>query len=173
MSSSQFPRLFTRGISHPDFGWARWQSDGDSARPSWSVCTGLSYPAPDRHSISKQSTGFNFAGLMVARVGLGAFEAGFAPGTPVYMVRRPPSNYPSFHLRKLMSTMLSLVLILRASTDRSFVDCQYSYRTNHQLCSIARMKWASEWPTGSALLRSLAHLGALSVCFSLSDYQGG
>ena len=32
-----------------------------------------------------QSTAFNFAGLMVARIGLGVFEAGFGPGIPLYM----------------------------------------------------------------------------------------
>ena len=33
----------------------------------------------------KQSVGFNFAGLAVARIGLGVFEAGFGPGIPLYM----------------------------------------------------------------------------------------
>lgn len=31
------------------------------------------------------STAFNFAGLIVARVGLGVFEACFGPGIPLYM----------------------------------------------------------------------------------------
>ncbi|PIL23422.1 MFS general substrate transporter [Ganoderma sinense ZZ0214-1] len=31
------------------------------------------------------STAFNFAGLIIARVGLGVFEAGFGPGIPLYM----------------------------------------------------------------------------------------
>ena len=32
-----------------------------------------------------QSTGFNFAGLFVARIGLGLFEACFGPGIPLYL----------------------------------------------------------------------------------------
>lgn len=32
-----------------------------------------------------QSTAFNFSGLLVARIGLGIFEAGFGPGIPVYL----------------------------------------------------------------------------------------
>jgi len=39
----------------------------------WGICSTL------------MSTGFNFPGLIVARVGLGVFEAGFGPGIPVYM----------------------------------------------------------------------------------------
>ncbi|EKM50888.1 uncharacterized protein PHACADRAFT_262766 [Phanerochaete carnosa HHB-10118-sp] len=31
------------------------------------------------------STGFNFAGLMVCRISLGAFESAFGPGIPIYM----------------------------------------------------------------------------------------
>ena len=38
-----------------------------------------------RTDLLVQSTGFNFAGLMVARIGLGVFEAGFGPGIPLYM----------------------------------------------------------------------------------------
>ena len=37
-----------------------------------------------------QSTATNQAGLMVARVGLGVFEAGFGPGIPLYFCRHPP-----------------------------------------------------------------------------------
>ena len=33
-----------------------------------------------------QATSFNFAGLLVARIGLGVFEACFGPGIPVYLV---------------------------------------------------------------------------------------
>ena len=36
-----------------------------------------------------QSTATNQAGLMVARVGLGVFEAGFGPGIPLYFCRHP------------------------------------------------------------------------------------
>jgi len=39
----------------------------------WGLCSTL------------MATGFNFPGLIVARVGLGVFEAGFGPGIPVYM----------------------------------------------------------------------------------------
>ncbi|KAI0716558.1 major facilitator superfamily domain-containing protein [Earliella scabrosa] len=39
----------------------------------WGVCSLL------------MATAFNFPGLMVARFGLGVFEAGFSPGTPVYL----------------------------------------------------------------------------------------
>ncbi|OCH86496.1 MFS general substrate transporter [Obba rivulosa] len=39
----------------------------------WGLCSTL------------MSTAFNFPGLMVARVGLGIFEAGFGPGIPLYM----------------------------------------------------------------------------------------
>ena len=43
--------------------------------------------------ILSQSTAFNFAGLMVARIGLGVFEAGFGPGIPLYMCKyAPPSR---------------------------------------------------------------------------------
>ncbi|KAI0738952.1 MFS general substrate transporter [Daedaleopsis nitida] len=43
------------------------------AAVGWGLCSVL------------MSTAFNFAGLVVARVGLGVFEAGFGPGLPVYM----------------------------------------------------------------------------------------
>ncbi|THH00963.1 hypothetical protein EW026_g1643 [Hermanssonia centrifuga] len=36
-------------------------------------------------SSTLMSTGFNFAGLLVARISLGVFEAGFGPGIPLYM----------------------------------------------------------------------------------------
>ncbi|KAI0676438.1 MFS general substrate transporter [Trametes maxima] len=39
----------------------------------WGVCSVL------------MSTAFNFPGLIVARIGLGVFEAGFGPGIPLYM----------------------------------------------------------------------------------------
>ncbi|EIW55152.1 MFS general substrate transporter [Trametes versicolor FP-101664 SS1] len=39
----------------------------------WGMCSAL------------MSTAFNFPGLMVARIGLGAFEACFAPGIPLYL----------------------------------------------------------------------------------------
>ncbi|KAL6306342.1 MFS general substrate transporter [Sparassis latifolia] len=39
----------------------------------WGLCSTLS------------ACGFNFAGLTVARIGLGMFEAGFGPGIPLYM----------------------------------------------------------------------------------------
>jgi len=43
-----------------------------SAAIGWGICSTL------------MSTAFNQAGLMVARVGLGVFEAGFGPGIPLY-----------------------------------------------------------------------------------------
>ncbi|OCH89996.1 MFS general substrate transporter [Obba rivulosa] len=39
----------------------------------WGICSTL------------MATTFNFPGLMMARIGLGAFEAGFSPGIPLYM----------------------------------------------------------------------------------------
>ncbi|KIJ36293.1 hypothetical protein M422DRAFT_782228 [Sphaerobolus stellatus SS14] len=39
----------------------------------WSICSVL------------MSSSFNFAGIMVARVGLGVFEAGFGPAIPIYL----------------------------------------------------------------------------------------
>ncbi|KAI0760295.1 MFS general substrate transporter [Fomes fomentarius] len=39
----------------------------------WGLCTVLS------------STAFNFPGLMIARIGVGVFEAGFSPGFPFYL----------------------------------------------------------------------------------------
>ncbi|KAL5523310.1 hypothetical protein ACEPAF_1577 [Sanghuangporus sanghuang] len=44
-----------------------------TAAVGWGVCSTL------------MSTGFNFAGLFVARVGLGLFEACFGPGIPLYL----------------------------------------------------------------------------------------
>ncbi|KAI0819921.1 MFS general substrate transporter [Trametes gibbosa] len=43
------------------------------ATVGWGVCSVL------------MSTAFNFPGLMIARIGLGVFEAGFGPGIPLYM----------------------------------------------------------------------------------------
>ncbi|EJF55809.1 MFS general substrate transporter [Dichomitus squalens LYAD-421 SS1] len=43
------------------------------AAVGWGICSVL------------MSTAFNFPGLIVARVGLGVFEAGFGPGIPLYM----------------------------------------------------------------------------------------
>lgn len=34
---------------------------------------------------SLQATGYNFGGLLTARIALGAFEAAFAPGVTLYM----------------------------------------------------------------------------------------
>ncbi|KAI5122100.1 hypothetical protein M0805_002222 [Coniferiporia weirii] len=44
-----------------------------AAALGWGICSTL------------MSTAFNFAGLMVTRIGLGAFEAGFGPGIPLYL----------------------------------------------------------------------------------------
>ncbi|EJD05399.1 MFS general substrate transporter [Fomitiporia mediterranea MF3/22] len=44
-----------------------------SAALGWGLCSTL------------MATAFNFAGLIVARVGLGVFEAGFGPGVPLYL----------------------------------------------------------------------------------------
>lgn len=38
-----------------------------------------------------KASGFNFGGLVVARVGLGAFEACFGPGIPLYLCKEPIS----------------------------------------------------------------------------------
>ncbi|TFK85656.1 MFS general substrate transporter [Polyporus arcularius HHB13444] len=43
-----------------------------SAAVGWGLCSTL------------MATAFNFPGLMVARIGLGVFEAGFSPGFPLY-----------------------------------------------------------------------------------------
>ncbi|KAI0366855.1 MFS general substrate transporter [Pilatotrama ljubarskyi] len=43
------------------------------ATVGWGLCSVL------------MSTAFNFPGLLVARIGLGVFEAGFGPGIPLYM----------------------------------------------------------------------------------------
>ncbi|KAL5499292.1 hypothetical protein ACEPAH_1810 [Sanghuangporus vaninii] len=44
-----------------------------TAALGWGICSTL------------MSTGFNFAGLFVARIGLGVFEACFGPGMPLYL----------------------------------------------------------------------------------------
>jgi len=44
-----------------------------AAAIGWGACSTL------------MASGFNFAGLIVARIGLGVFEAGFGPGIPLYM----------------------------------------------------------------------------------------
>ena len=35
------------------------------------------------------AAGFDFGGLMAARIGLGFFEAGFGPGIPLYLYTPP------------------------------------------------------------------------------------
>lgn len=44
-------------------------------------------------SVATQSTAFNVAGILVARVGLGVFEAGFGPGLPLYMCKSGPCRH--------------------------------------------------------------------------------
>ena len=48
-----------------------------AAAIGWSICSTL------------MSTGFNFAGLMVCRIGLGVFEACFGPAIPLYFCESP------------------------------------------------------------------------------------
>ncbi|EMD39421.1 hypothetical protein CERSUDRAFT_47889 [Gelatoporia subvermispora B] len=47
----------------------------------WMGCTALGWGLCS----TLTATAFNFPGLLVARIGLGVFEAGFAPGIPLYM----------------------------------------------------------------------------------------
>ncbi|EJC98224.1 MFS general substrate transporter [Fomitiporia mediterranea MF3/22] len=57
----KFPQLWRQSFSHLDYGSEWLVSDGE------------------------HSTGFNFTGLMLARICLGAFETGFSPGIPLYL----------------------------------------------------------------------------------------
>lgn len=72
----------------------------------WGLCSVLMVRASlrsdeltaDRTNARTQSTAFNFPGLLVARVGLGVFEAGFGPGIPLYLCASlTPSCFASFH----------------------------------------------------------------------------
>ena len=40
-------------------------------------------------TVAHQATAFNMAGLVVCRVGLGVFEAGFGPAIPLYLCEPP------------------------------------------------------------------------------------
>ncbi len=64
----------------------------------------------------RQATSFNFAGLFVARVGLGVFEACFGPGIPLYMCTSPcPYDMPYADSRRF--AFPSLLLHKRGNGD--------------------------------------------------------
>ncbi|KAH8103759.1 MFS general substrate transporter [Phellopilus nigrolimitatus] len=63
----QVPATVTSKLFFPPRLWLGIAAIG------WGICSTL------------MSTGFNFSGLLVARIGLGVFEAGFGPGIPVYL----------------------------------------------------------------------------------------
>lgn len=68
----------------------------------------------DTHLLS-QSTGFNFAGLFIARIGLGVFEACFGPGMPLYLclsIRSRASRRITNHLLAYFYTRHELGLRL-------------------------------------------------------------
>ncbi len=69
----------------------------------WGLCTVLSVSTSDDRSLSAslidfvftctcKSTAFNFPGLMIARIGIGVFEAGFSPGFPFYLCMSPVAS---------------------------------------------------------------------------------
>ncbi|KAI0738928.1 MFS general substrate transporter [Daedaleopsis nitida] len=62
----QMPAILLSKLCPPRF----WLG---SVAIGWGLCSAL------------MSTGFNFPGVIVARIGLGVFEAGFSPGFPLYL----------------------------------------------------------------------------------------
>jgi hypothetical protein len=92
-----------------------------------------------------QATTFNFAGLIVARVGLGVFEAGFGPAIPLYFCKS--NNVP----------------ITRRETSPLTQE-------PYKLSFILVLKWVCVWHTGLALPQLRVRLAAsLRLACSMLD----
>lgn len=72
------------------------------------------------------STTFNIAGLIVCRVGLGVFEAGFGPAVPLYLCKR-------LHVQKHLKRVLIMAFFFRQHFSTPKKSLVFAWRTGSAL----------------------------------------